>query len=134
MMRLLYHSVSYVDRASSNYTSRIGDLLVECLTNNAERHITGALAFTDGKFLQVIEGPIEPVERLIIAIARDPRHFDLKLVHRTRTDRREFPFWSMAFLCYDAELRGIFTTLESSDYFSTEAGEQMVGKLAHMAA
>ena len=66
--------------------------------NNAARGITGALAYHDHAFIQVLEGPEAPVEALLATIARDDRHTGLMVCERTRVDGRAFGGWSMGWV------------------------------------
>lgn len=66
--------------------------------NNAARGITGALAYHDRAFIQVLEGPEAPVEALLATIARDDRHTGLMVCERARVDGRAFGGWSMGWV------------------------------------
>jgi hypothetical protein len=47
-------------------------------------------------YLQVIEGPKEPVEDTFLRIVTDDRHRDLLLLSRRMVTKREFGEWRMA--------------------------------------
>lgn len=47
---------------------------------NPESRITGALLFDGERFCQLIEGPEADVKALMVAIALDPRHTDVRLL------------------------------------------------------
>ena len=64
-------------------------------SNNPERDITGVLLATETHFLQVIEGDFDAVNRLFMAIARDPRHKDIQLIGFTCVESRLFGGWAM---------------------------------------
>lgn len=66
--------------------------------NNAARGVTGALAYHDRAFVQVLEGPEAAVEALLATIARDPRHTGVTVCDRSRVDDRAFGGWSMGWL------------------------------------
>ena len=66
--------------------------------NNAARGITGALAYHDRAFVQVLEGPEAAVEALLVTIARDLRHTELTVCDRARVDERAFGTWSMGWV------------------------------------
>ena len=66
--------------------------------NNAARGITGALAYHDYAFIQVLEGPEVLVEALLATIARDTRHIGMMVCERTRIDGRAFSAWSMVWV------------------------------------
>lgn len=47
---------------------------------NPESGISGALLFDGNRFCQLIEGPEQEVKALMVAIALDPRHTDVRLL------------------------------------------------------
>ncbi len=62
---------------------------------NARDGITGALICRSDLYLQLLEGPQEPVEAAYRRIERDPRHVDVKLLSRRNVTERLFPEWAM---------------------------------------
>ena len=72
-------------------------LLDACRANNARLDITGMLLYRDGRFLQVLEGTRDAVHSLMMTIARDSRHDDVRILLEDPLDRRSFPDWTMAF-------------------------------------
>lgn len=70
-------------------------MLVHARERNAMRRVTGLLLHEHGRFLQVLEGPLEEVEDLWNAIQRDPRHDDVELVCQVDGVQRWFGDWAM---------------------------------------
>ena len=66
--------------------------------NNRRRDITGALAFTGLRFLQVLEGLADDVDPVLARIGQDPRHSDIQVLARQAVSTRLFDGWSMAYL------------------------------------
>ncbi|MDI1296127.1 MAG: BLUF domain-containing protein [bacterium] len=65
--------------------------------SNSRDDVTGLLLFNSKRFLQILEGPRDAVERIFARIYDDPRHRAVvKLRERTIADR-EFGRWAMAF-------------------------------------
>ncbi len=64
---------------------------------NARNGITGFLVYRHGRFMQMLEGPVETVDELMDRIVRDDRHRDVRMVVHGLTRRRLFPDWSMGF-------------------------------------
>jgi hypothetical protein len=64
---------------------------------NAELGVTGALAFTEKRFAQYLEGPADSVDTLMESISRDPRHRAVDLVFRRPVVRRHFATWALAY-------------------------------------
>jgi len=66
--------------------------------NNAAWDITGVLGYHEGSFIQVLEGPKDPVDALLARIARDPRNTGISILDRSRIDERTFGAWSMGWV------------------------------------
>jgi len=62
---------------------------------NAAAGITGVLVFSDGVFLQLLEGGRNAVSALYNRIACDARHRDVVLLAYDEVDERRFAGWSM---------------------------------------
>ena len=90
--------ISYISSATDPMsTQELLDLLRQSRENNAESGITGMLLYGNGTFLQVLEGDESVVESLLDKIRKDPRHTDLKLLHRKTIQKRQYSDWSMGF-------------------------------------
>ena len=89
----------YVSAASHDLADgELAAILDVSRRNNAAQGITGALAYHDRAFVQVLEGPEAAVEALLATIARDPRHMGVTVCDRARVDGRAFGAWSMGWL------------------------------------
>lgn len=59
-------------------------------------HITGLLMYSEGVFVQLIEGPPEAVQHLWARLLRDPRHFGVvQLYHYRELEQRSCQDWAM---------------------------------------
>lgn len=108
--------VVYASRQSSSVADRVEAELTTILKGavrfNEEHGITGILLAHQGCFLQALEGPLTAVNRALKRIARDRRHYDLKLVADAEAPQRAFPRWSMcaaALSEVDAEIVGVLS-------------------------
>lgn len=63
--------------------------------NNPAQGVTGVLCFSEGIFLQVLEGGRSAVNKLYNRIATDPRHSDVELLCYEEIGERHFAGWSM---------------------------------------
>lgn len=63
---------------------------------NARLKITGALGFSGGFFIQLLEGPAPALDDLLGSLGADPRHSHLQVLLRGATRSRLLPAWSMA--------------------------------------
>ena len=64
-------------------------------TKNKLKNITGYLCFSNGRFLQYIEGSENSVNELFERIKEDARHKIIYEVESTGMERRIIPYWSM---------------------------------------
>lgn len=70
-------------------------ILRQSKAGNATLGITGVLCFSEGIFLQVLEGGRMQVNALYNRIAGDPRHRDVVLLTYEEIGERRFAGWSM---------------------------------------
>ncbi|MCY7314673.1 MAG: BLUF domain-containing protein [Rubrivivax sp.] len=63
--------------------------------NNPGVGVTGVLCFSQGLFLQMLEGGRGPVNALYNRIAADPRHTQVELLAYEEITERRFAGWSM---------------------------------------
>jgi Sensors of blue-light using FAD len=91
LVRLMYASraVPAVDQ------EELISILKKSKANNAKVGVTGALCFSEGIFMQVLEGGRNAVSALYHRIAADARHKDVVLLAYQEIDERRFAGWSM---------------------------------------
>jgi Sensors of blue-light using FAD len=70
-------------------------ILKKSKTNNSKEGVTGVLCFSEGIFLQVLEGGRNQVNRLYNRITQDARHTDVILLNYEEVQERCFSGWSM---------------------------------------
>jgi Sensors of blue-light using FAD len=91
LVRLMYASraVPAVDQ------EELVAILKKSKVNNPKAGVTGVLCFSEGIFMQVLEGGRTAVNQLYNRIAADPRHGDVVLLHYDEIAERRFAGWSM---------------------------------------
>ena len=91
LVRLVYASraVAAVDQ------EELVAILRKSKTNNPKLGITGVLCFSEGIFLQALEGGRGAVNQLYNRIVADTRHTDVELLHFEEVTERRFAGWSM---------------------------------------
>jgi uncharacterized membrane protein (DUF373 family) len=101
--------ISYISAATDAMSTQgLLALLQQSRDNNADNGITGMLLYGNGTFLQVLEGDERAVDTLIDKIKKDPRHTNLKMLHRKTIERRQYSDWSMGFKrISDKELQNV---------------------------
>jgi len=70
-------------------------ILRKSKANNPAVGITGVLCFSEGIFLQALEGGRSAVNQLYNRIATDPRHSSVELLCYEEIGERRFAGWSM---------------------------------------
>lgn len=93
MIRLVYFSLArepFDEKALLH-------LLAKCRANNTECGVSGQLVYSEGVFMQVLEGPEAAVDETFARVQKDTRHHQIRLIERTSIDVRQFPEWSMGF-------------------------------------
>jgi len=93
MIRLIYVSSAYKLLS----TNELSDLLSISVKNNALRNISGFLIYSDGNFIQVLEGHEADVEFFFKKILNDNRHHDVIIIDRSYIVHRDFESWFMGF-------------------------------------
>ena len=91
LVRLLYAS-----RAAKNLDAAgLASIVKQSKANNPKIGVTGVLCFSDGIFLQVLEGGRNAVSGIYNCIASDPRHTDVVILHYEEIMERHFAGWAM---------------------------------------
>jgi hypothetical protein len=70
-------------------------ILKKSRAHNHELGVTGVLCYSEGLFLQLLEGGRGPVNRLYNRIVADPRHSDVELLSYDEIGERRFAGWAM---------------------------------------
>ncbi len=91
LVRLMYAS-----RATDSINQEaLASILKKSRQNNPATGVTGVLCYSEGLFLQLLEGGRLPVSQLYNRIANDPRHRDVMLLSYEVIGERKFAGWSM---------------------------------------
>jgi hypothetical protein len=86
----------YASRATGEISSDdLSAILRKSKANNPEQGITGVLCYSEGVFLQVLEGGRAAISALYNKIINDPRHRDVMLLSFEEIAERGFASWSM---------------------------------------
>ena len=91
LVRLMYASraVPAVDQ------EELLAILKKSKANNPKAGVTGVLCFSEGVFMQVLEGGRNAVNKLYNRIAADARHSEVMLLSYEEISERRFAGWSM---------------------------------------
>lgn len=88
----------YVSSATAEWDAEeIRRILDSSARHNTSQQITGMLLYSNGSFVQVLEGEEAAVTETMALIAKDPRHHDINVLSKSAVADREFGAWSMGF-------------------------------------
>ena len=115
-------SIAYVSVATVEMTDEdIAAILVQSRANNIRHDLTGALLYHQGRFIQILEGPDEPVAARFAAITADPRHRSIHVVSEEPIAVRQFPQWTMGFRPLEDD--AVKALAGYDDFFDGRTGE-----------
>ena len=96
------HELLYISTiAPAAPLDTVGKIARHARQANVAVHITGLLVFDGERFCQYLEGPADDVARLYERIEADPRHREVRLLHKGQSHERQFRRFSMGFLDVD---------------------------------
>ncbi len=82
---------------SAKYHVHDLEVMRSSLKNNRNTGITGFLYRNATHYFQCIEGARAEVDRLMLRLGRDHRHFDVRILMTGESRRRKFTEWSMGY-------------------------------------
>lgn len=92
------HSIVYISSATHKMTDAdLNALLEASRKRNAENSLTGALLYSDGNFMQMLEGPQPSIESAMRRIHASKLHHGIIVLIDEPVSVREFASWHMAF-------------------------------------
>ena len=99
----LFKSIIYVSKAADNVGHEdILNILTQSWKFNHNSYISGMLVYDNGHFIQLIQGPINTIDKLFARISKDPRHHDIKKLGEEKLHLREFNEQEIAESIYQA--------------------------------
>ena len=88
----------YVSSASHTLSdAELDEILASAARHNKPANLTGMLLYSDGSFMQVLEGETENVDAIYAKICQDRRHHSIVRLCTDPIDERDFATWSMGF-------------------------------------
>lgn len=86
---------AYISTAVSIDADAVALILEESQRSNAKRQITGFLLYNGRNFLQLLEGDVEDLSRLMRKIEADSRHSGVSILEDIAIAERACPDWNM---------------------------------------
>lgn len=93
LAQLIYRSVAAWPLAQHE----LKDLLEQAQMRNQREGLSGLLVYQQGRFVQWLEGPPQPLHQVWLAIQRDARHVEVERLTTPHLRHRLFPDWRMLF-------------------------------------
>lgn len=92
------HQLIYLSQATRPLSTKsLRSLVEQAQQANARQYLTGALVYSNKRFIQLLEGEQAALEQVYARISQDPRHQHLcKVAHHFIAARR-FTEWPLAF-------------------------------------
>jgi hypothetical protein len=92
----------YTSRSTDALTpASLESILASSRKNNPPAGITGVLCTNGVVFLQLLEGGRKEVNDTYNRITKDPRHYDVQVLHFEEITERKFATWSMGKVSFD---------------------------------
>ena len=97
-------AIVYVSMAARQLSlNELTHLQERAQQRNAQQDVTGVLLYSEGAFMQYLEGPVPGLTNVYDVIKADPQHFGIIDLVREPISQREFGGWSMAFRVVGAD-------------------------------
>lgn len=92
------YQIMYISSVTVSMTAeQCGEIARFSASRNTADDVTGLLLFNSRRFLQVLEGPRDAVQRTFDRISRDGRHSAIVKLREASIEAREFGKWGMAY-------------------------------------
>lgn len=118
----LHHLVYQSSATAPLSEAELARLLAQSRAHNAAHGLTGVMLYSDGRFVQLLEGAEAPVRAVFARIARDPRHVGVVALADGPADHRLFTEWSMAYRAVDRAALAPLTGYADPDRAGSFAG------------
>lgn len=94
-----YQTLIYVSQAALELThEQVFSILNASWKKNRQNGIGGILLYDETFFIQLLNGPVDKVDRIYERIVEDNRHHTLHLIGKRFSKTQEFHEWNMGFL------------------------------------
>lgn len=126
------YQVLYRSRATCPLNeAQIQHLLEKSRRHNAGQGISGLLLYSDGRFVQALEGPEDAVRTLYAKIQQDARHSQVVTVSEGPGPARRFAEWSMGLghVASPAVVRALETVLAQESEPGTSPDDSLLQAL-----
>lgn len=110
----------------------VGRILIQSRLNNPRRGLVGALYYGNGCFFQCLEGGAQAIDALYADLLKDPRHRDLKVLHRQDIRQPSFSEWEMKYVPDAAQVRDLMRRRGRVDFDPYRFDPATVGAMVEL--
>jgi hypothetical protein len=123
----------YISRASEQFSERdIGKILTASKRYNPPRQVGGALFYSQGCFLQCLEGGQSHVNDIYAKILQDGRHRDLEILWVREISKRRFANWSMKYALVEAQVMKLLKRRGLSTFDPYQLDDALIDQLLEL--
>lgn len=112
---MLAQLVYVSNRKKKPAENEIEEILDACKRNNPALGITGALLYSDKKFMQLVEGENKVIMELYDKIKGDTRHENCVMLSYMSIKERAFPSWHMGCKNFSTDEISYRTDISATD-------------------
>lgn len=91
----MLNRIIYISNVTDYNVQIFSDIVVKSIENNVTHELTGMLLKLEDKWIQVLEGTNENLNKIFAKIINDNRHFEVRILGFEQIDNRSFQDWSM---------------------------------------
>lgn len=105
----------------------IRKILDSSILHNTPQEVTGLLLYSNGSFMQVLEGEESAVDETMSRIEKDALHYDVFVLTKSPVSHREFGNWAMGFrgiVAKDAETWPSYAPFFENGFSAQKIGAQ----------
>lgn len=118
---MLQYQIVYYSTATKEFSEQdLIELLSVAIKYNSAMGITGCLVYSNGKFIQLLEGDRRHVLELFEKIKRDPRHNNVTVTVEMTVNQKLFPDWGMAFKFLEKDVLKQYGVKDPSKWIYSE--------------
>ncbi|WP_423186326.1 BLUF domain-containing protein [Alishewanella sp. d11] len=118
---MLQYQIVYYSTATREFSEQdLIELLSVANKYNNALGITGCLVYSNGKFIQLLEGERKNVLELFEKIKRDPRHNNVTVTVEMTVNQKLFPDWGMAFKFLEKDVLKQYGVKDPSKWIYSE--------------
>lgn len=122
------YKLVYLSHATPSFNEKVDlpEILEKSRKNNTGVNVSGLLLYTNGLFIQLLEGEEKDVNKTYTKIVKDHRHSDAVIIAKKTEEERSFENWSMGYIApTESEINEMESFVKETDF------EEFLGESEH---